>query len=85
MIIDCNESAMAGLGAAHGLATADVQYATDWSAFAKVYSKREGFAPHPRDSRALELFFWFTSGAYHEHLGHLNCKSPNSVYPTEKR
>lgn len=71
------QTQQASLAGARGSATENATYATDWSVFAHVFRKRKGFEPHPRDSKAMEQFFWFTSGAHHEHLGHLNCKSSN--------
>jgi hypothetical protein len=53
----------------------DHQEETDWKVFASVFKEREGVEPHPRDSRAKELFLWFTIGAHCEHIGRLNVRN----------
>lgn len=60
------------------LQLSETQDVIDWSAFAKKFKQREGFDPNPRDSRAKELFMWFSIGAHEEYIGRLNAANAST-------
>lgn len=47
------------------------QHFRDWTVFERIFREREGFHPEPRDTRAKELFHYFTAGAHEEFMGRL--------------
>jgi len=57
----------------------------DWGVFAAIFEKRNGFAPHPRDTGHQDAFHWFTVGAHEEFMGRLNVLSNVSDQATARK
>ena len=69
---------------AAGWTNSGPQQSLDWRVFAEWFERAEGFAPNPKDTRACELFRWFTIGAHNEFMGRLNISTPATVRASEQ-